>query len=564
MIYITELKPPFKMPGLSSFRCDFQYNPVLVEAVKAVPGSTWHPTQKFWEFPASSLAEALDTLTMISDIELRLAPDTETSAISEPPLTVEEISEFKYKPFDHQIEAINYGLCRKNKWLLLDSMGIGKSLEMMYLAETLHKRGKIDHCMIICGVDSLRTNWKNEIQKFSNLDCVVLGEYITRNGTIRYKTIEERAEQLINPISEFFIIVNISTIRNEKIVKAFKKSKNKIGMICFDEAHRATTSSQQGNNLLKLDSEYKVAASGTPIVNSPISAFLMLSWTDNDNSTMTNFEKTFCNFGGFGGKQIVGYKNLDLLKDELDACSIRRTFDMVRGDMPTKNVEYELVEMSDDHRKFYEAIRDGVKEEADKISLNSANLLALTTRLRQATAAPSVLTSNPIESSKVLRAVELAEDLLESGEKVVIFSTFVEPCEVLASKLAKYQPLIATGDIPDPVVGDNITKFRNSDNFNLLIGTHGKLGTGFSMPECHYSIIIDTPWTDATLQQSIDRIYRITSDQPIFVKILCCIGTIDDRVREVVENKRDLADFLVDGKLTPAFTEIFRNIIFDL
>jgi len=214
---------------------------------------------------------------MISDIELRLAPDTETSAISEPPLTVEEISEFKYKPFDHQIEAINYGLCRKNKWLLLDSMGIGKSLEMMYLAETLHKRGKIDHCMIICGVDSLRTNWKNEIQKFSNLDCVVLGEYITRNGTIRYKTIEERAEQLINPISEFFIIVNISTIRNEKIVKAFKKSKNKIGMICFDEAHRATTSSQQGNNLLKLDSEYKVAASGTPIVNSPISAFLMLS-----------------------------------------------------------------------------------------------------------------------------------------------------------------------------------------------------------------------------------------------------------------------------------------------
>ena len=279
---------------------------------------------------------------------------------------------------------------------------------------------------------------------------------------------------------------------------------------------------------------------------------------------MTNFEKTFCNFGGFGGKQIVGYKNLDLLKDELDACSIRRTFDMVRGDMPTKNVEYELVEMSDDHRKFYEAIRDGVKEEADKISLNSANLLALTTRLRQATAAPSVLTSNPIESSKVLRAVELAEDLLESGEKVVIFSTFVEPCEVLASKLAKYQPLIATGDIPDPVVGDNITKFRNSDNFNLLIGTHGKLGTGFSMPECHYSIIIDTPWTDATLQQSIDRIYRITSDQPIFVKILCCIGTIDDRVREVVENKRDLADFLVDGKLTPVFTEIFRNIIFDL
>ena len=95
---------------------------------------------------------------MAADIELRLAPDTETSAISESPLSEEEIKSFKYKPFPHQIDAINYGLCNKNKWLLLDGMGLGKSLEMMYLAETLHNRGKLEHCMIICGVDSLRTN----------------------------------------------------------------------------------------------------------------------------------------------------------------------------------------------------------------------------------------------------------------------------------------------------------------------------------------------------------------------------------------------------------------------
>ena len=52
---------------------------------------------------------------MVADIELRLATDTETSAISESPLTEEEISNFKYKPFSHQIDAINYGLCNKNK-----------------------------------------------------------------------------------------------------------------------------------------------------------------------------------------------------------------------------------------------------------------------------------------------------------------------------------------------------------------------------------------------------------------------------------------------------------------
>ena len=562
MITITEIKP-FKLSGLSSFLVDFPYNQQIVEALHTVPNAIWHKTQKFWEVSASSLATLLDTLTFLDDINLVLAED-EICPISEPPLTEEEIKSFKFKPFAHQIEAINYGLCRKEKWLLLDSMGLGKSLEMMYLAEVLHKRGKLEHCMIICGVDSLRTNWKAEIQKFSNLDCVVLGEYTTRTGTVRYRAISERAEQLINPISEFFIIVNIATIRNEKIVTAFKKTKNKIGMICFDEAHRATKQSQQGDNLLKLKADYQIAASGTPIVNSPISAYLMLSWTDNDHATLTNFKSVYCNFGGFGGSQIIGYKNLDLLKDELDSCSLRRTFDMVRGDMPAKTIEYELVEMSDEHQKFYDAIKDGVKEEADKIELKSSNLLALTTRLRQATAAPSVLTSNPIESSKVLRAVELAEDLLESGEKVVIFSTFVEPCEVLMTKLAKFHPLLATGAVPDQVVSDNIDKFRNSTDFNLLIGTHGKLGTGYSMPECHYSIIIDTPWTDASLSQSIDRIYRITSDQPIFVKILCCLGTIDERVKEIVETKRDLSDFLVDGKMNSVFEQTLKNIILGL
>ena len=111
----------------------------------------------------------------------------------------------------------------------------------MYLAETLHKRGIIEHCLIICGVDSLRQHWKAEIQKFSNESVVVLGEKLTKTGKVTYDTLVKRAEQLINPISEFFIVVNITNIRDDKFIEAFKKSQNKIGMIIFDEAHRCLT-----------------------------------------------------------------------------------------------------------------------------------------------------------------------------------------------------------------------------------------------------------------------------------------------------------------------------------
>jgi len=496
------------------------------------------------------LAQALDTLTFIDDIQLIMLPETE--AVPNPgdfELTEAEIEQFRFKPFKHQIDGINFGLDpRHNKWLLLDSMGIGKTVEIIGYAETLKSRGLIDHCLIICGVDSLRQNWKAEIEKFSNYGCRVLGEYITKNGTVRYKTIGERAAELKEPISEFFVVINAATLRHDEVIEAFKKSKNTFGLIAVDEVHRfASSTSQQGDNLLKLKSDYKVAATGTLLLNSPISCYVPLVWTENDHSILTNFKAQYCKFGGFGGKQIVGYKNLNTLKEEIQSCMIRRTLDQVRDDMPLKNITYQIVEMSDQHRKFYDAIVDGVKSEADKIKLNTSNLLALTTRLRQATACPSVLTTQPVVSSKVERAVEIAQDLLDAGEKVVIFSMFKESVQAAATMLAQYHPLICTGDFSEQQIKNSVEAFQNDQNSKLLIGTHQKMGTGFTLNSAHYLICIDTPWTDASFSQSTDRIWRITNKMPAFVTVLTCKDTIDERVREIIETKKDLADYIVDG-----------------
>lgn len=339
-------------------------------------------------------------------------------------------------------------------------------------------------------------------------------------------------------------------------------------MIVVDECHCCSnSSSSQGHNLLKLDAKYKVAMTGSLITNNPESCYLPLKWINKDSSTLTNFRSLYCTYGGFGGHQVIGYRNLDLLKEELDSCALRRTFEQVRGDMPKKSVEFEIIEMDDKHRKLYEAVRDGVKEEVDKVELNTGNLLALTTRLRQATAAPSLLTTESISSSKVDRAIEIIEDILSQGEKLVVFSTFIEPCEVLMQRLSKYKPLLATGSISDDLVQRNIENFRNSKDFNLLIGTHGKLSTGYSMPECHYSLMIDFPWTYYAFAQSCDRIYRITSDQPVFIKALVCADTIDERVKEIVENKKDLQDYLVDGKenaISDSLKNEMKNILLNL
>lgn len=551
MIRITEISPCRKMTGKSSFLINFDFNQKIVDTLKTIPTYYYHKSDYSWEIPINYLSTALEALTFIDDVYLHLLPTEESDPKQiDFKLTKTEIDQFRFKPFDHQIAGINFGLDPKHtKWLLCDSMGLGKTNEIIWYAETLKRRGLIDHCLIICGVDSLRQNWKKEIQKFSTESVLVLGEKVSKKGKVSYASVDQRAKQLLEPIEEFFVVVNVATLRSDKVIEAFKKSKNKFGLIAVDEAHKISNkSSQQGANLLKLNSPYKIAATGTPIVNSPLSAYLLLSWTDNDKSTLTTYKSNYCEFGGFGGKQVIGYKNLDVLKEEMDSCSIRRTLDQVRDDMPLKTVHYEVIEMSDAHRKFYDAVKEGVKEEADRIELKSGNLLALTTRLRQATACPAILTTQDILSSKLERCVEIVEDLVSQGEKVVILSTFKEPVYQLAKLLEKYKPLVATGDVDDQIAFSRMDQFQNDPISKVFMGTHGKCGTGFTLNAASYMICIDTPYTYSSFSQSTDRIWRVTNTRPAFITVLTCGDSIDERVAAIVENKKELADFLVDGK----------------
>ena len=577
MIHITEISPPQKMSGLSSICVTFDFNQYIVDALKTIPTYYYHKKDNVWEFPICYLGRLLDSLTFLDEIQLKLF-DTPESGDGEfrfgkqynlEPLSEIEKVSFKMKPFDHQLEAINYGLAQE-KWLLLDSMGLGKTNSIIWLAETLKRRGVIDHCFIICGVNSLKQNWKKEIAKFSTESAVVLGEYTTRNGTIRYRSMDKRAAQLKDPIEEFFVITNLESLRDDRIIEAFKKSSNNFGMIAFDEAHKAATkTSQQGTNLLKLDAPFKIAATGTLITNNPLSAYVPLSWTGNDRSILTTYKSQYCNFGGIHNAQVIGFKNLEVLQEEIQSCSLRRTLDQVRTDMPPKTVTLEVLEPDESQRKFYEAIKEGVKEEADKIELKSANLLALTTRLRQATACPSLLTTQNISSCKVDRCIELIQELTSQGEKVVVLSVFKETLNDLAAKLDQFRFSINTGDVPDAVVADNVSRFQDDPREQVFIGTWGKVGTGWTLNAASYLICIDTPYTAAMFDQGTDRIWRVNNDRPAFITVLICGDTIDERVQEIIERKKELGEYLVDGvefsgQLNSKLDDELRAIIRDL
>ena len=557
MIYIEE-KTSNKIPGGTSLFVSFNYNPDVIEIVKQCTVANYDKKTHVWEVPCVDFSFLINSLSPIDCINVKLLNQTE-----EVDKEVDLLS-FKTTPFNYQKNGIKYGLTH-DRFLLLDAPGLGKTLQLIYIAEQLHEVENLKHCLIICGVNTLKTNWKKEIEKHSKLSCHILGERVQKKTNKRFiGSMKDRVEDLSNPIDEFFIITNIETIRSDDIVRLINDGVNEIDMIVLDECHKAKSHvSEQGKHLLKLTkAKHRIGATGTVIVNNPLDAYVPLKWIGKENSTFSNFKYFYCNYGGPFGNQLLGFRNITVLKNMIDSCSIRRTKDLL--ELPPKNIIHEFVDMNDKQQTFYNNLVDGIVESVDKVEIDTSSIFSMIARLRQATACPSALTTEDIQSSKIERACELIDEIIDNGEKVVVFSTFKETLNVMSGLLSKYNPLLCTGDIKDFVISENIEKFQTNPEYKVMLCTTAKMGVGITLTSATNAIFIDSTWTQASNLQCEDRVHRIGSNKPVFIYYLWATNTIDEHVKEIVEDKSLVGDYIVDDIVPAQLVEKLRNIIVDL
>lgn len=559
MIYIEE-KHPMKIPGLSSLFVKFDYKKEIVDIIKTCTPCSYSKKTNLWEIPLTRLSKFVNQAYKYDSIDLRLL---QTTNKKQDKYTESDLGVYKTTPYEYQKEGILYGLNHEG-WLLLDQPGLGKTIQMIYLAQELKEKEGIEHCLIICGINTLKANWEKEIHKHSDLSCRVLGKRVNKNGKVVYTSVADRIKELSSKIDEFFVIVNIETLRSNDVIKKIQSGLNKFDMIVVDEIHTAKTpTSLQGHNLLKLNNaRFRIGLTGTPILNSPLDAYMPLVWTGNDNSTYGNFKCNYLMYGGIANRDIIGYKNIEMLSEQLEGCSLRRTKDLLN--LPEKTIIDEVLDMATDHQTLYENICEGVLDQVDKVKLSTRNLLSMITRLRQATACPSILTSENITATKLERCVELCDEIISNNNKVVVFSVFKESLTQLYKRLERYNPLLCTGDIPDAVISDNIDKFQESTENKVILCTTAKMGTGITLTAASYAIFIDTPWTQGVTQQCEDRIHRIGSVSSVFIYRLWCNNTIDMRVKKILENKEAIGDYIVDNIQDEKTLNILRDMILEL
>jgi len=295
-------------------------------------------------------------------------------------------------------------------------------------------------------------------------------------------------------------------------------------------------------------------------MNKPLDLYVPLRWLGFEKHSFYQFKVHHCQFGGYGGYEVTGYKNLDELSETLDEIMLRRLKKDVL-DLPEKVYVNELVEMSDKQQSLYAEAMGEVRDNIDKI-MTSNNPLAQMIRLRQATGYTGILSTSVKESAKFDRMEEIVDDAVENGEKVVIFSNWTQITDPAYKRLSKkYKGAIITGDTKDADRIGMVDKFQNDPNCKFIIGTIGAMGTGLTLTAGTVEIFLDEPWNMALKEQAVDRCHRIGAESTVTIYTLMCQGTIDERINELVTKKGEMADILIDGKIEGNKTALINFLL---
>ena len=545
--------------GDYSLYVTFDFDMRIVEVIRSFSTKFWNAEDKIWELPLNKLTELT---TKIDWCEFDITAD-EYVTLDKPEVKVPDNFKFKTNPYDHQIVGFNYGL-QNDRWLLGDEMGLGKTKQVIDIAVAKKLQKGYKHCFIVCGVNGLKWNWRNEVYTHSNESAYILGQKVKGNK-ISIGSNKDKLNDVKNlaNIDSYFIITNVETLRDETINEELQKlcKDGTIGMIAFDECHKAKNpTTQQGKGILKLQAETMIAMTGTPLMNNPMDLYIILKWLGYEKHAFYSFKKHYCVMGGFGGYEIVGYKNLDELQEQLDNIMLRRKKEEVLN-LPEKTYIEEYVEMSPAQKKIYNEVTNEIKDNIDQISI-APNPLAELIRMRQATGFTGILSSTVQESAKLDRMEELVEEAKENGKKVVIFSNWTQMTDVIYTRLTTKGFRIAqiTGETPDAQRQSIVENFQTG-RYDAIIGTSGAMGTGLTLTAGTVEIFLDEPWNMALKEQCVDRCHRIGQKDNLTIYTLMCKDTIDERIHEIVEQKGEMANAIVDGKVTMNNKELLNYLL---
>ncbi len=396
---------------------------------------------------------------------------------------------------------------------------------------------------LVVSPSSLTLNWQNEASKFTNeLRTVVI------RGTL-----QER-KRLIEEIDNYDLVITSYDLLKRDI-EIYKEKDYEFKYIIADEAQYLKNSSTKNAKAIKqIKAETRYALTGTPIENS-----LAELWSIFD-FIMPGYLFSYRKFKNIYETPIVkeeDYQAIAKLKMLIEPFILRRNKKEVLTELPEKTVTVLNNEMNEEQKNLYLTYLLRAKQEiAEKIELDGyensqMQILAALTRLRQICCHPSLFIDEyNAGSSKLEQCIEIIEEAINGGHKILLFSGYTSMFEIIEKELKKrninYFKLTGATKVDERM--KMVDEFNENSNVKLFLISLKAGGTGLNLTGADMVIHYDPWWNISTENQATDRAYRIGQKNNVQVYKLITKNSIEEKIYELQEKKAKLANSMLDTK----------------
>ena len=426
--------------------------------------------------------------------------------------------------------------------ILADDMGLGKTVQTIAHILTEKEAGRLTAPALVIAPTSLMANWMEESARFApDLKVLLL------QG-------KERMD-LFDQIDGADIVLTTYALlpRDEE-----KLREHEYHLVILDESHYIkNTRSKAAQTAGSLNARHRLCLTGTPLEN-----HLGELWSQFHFLLpgLLGEEKTFNTQFRHPIERQDDPVRRALLNRRIRPFLLRRTKDNVAKELPEKTEVVRRIELSGPQRDLYETVRlamdKKVREEIDRKGVARSQIVILEAllKLRQVCCDPRLVKAMPAKkntaavSAKLTDLMQMVDDLLGEGRKILVFSQFTSMLALIEEELdARNIPYaILTGETRDRSA--QVAAFQQGAVPIFLISLKAG-GVGLNLTAADTVIHYDPWWNPAAENQATDRAWRIGQDKPVFVYKLIAKGTLEEKIQLLQQKKSELAQsILAEGE----------------
>ena len=425
---------------------------------------------------------------------------------------------------------------------LADDMGLGKTIQALALFQRDWESGSDIPTLLVCPT-SVINNWIKEASRFTP-DLPVMVHHGPRRA--RGEAFDERAG------SHALVVTSYGLLQRDI---EFLRERSWQGVVLDEAQQIKNPHTAQARAARSLTADYRVALTGTPVENHLGDLWSVMEFLNPGFlGTLTDFKRNFL-------VPIQAERDADAaqrLRRATGPFMLRRvkTDRAIIKDLPEKFEGKTYCALTAEQASLYRAVLIDTEESlehAEGIDRRGL-ILGVMTKLTQVCNHPAHFLGDDSaiagRSGKLNRLIEMITETLASGERALIFTRFVTMGTMLQRHLQEVlgtEVLFLHGGVPRASRDRMVDRFGDSDGPPLFVLSLRAGGTGLNLTAANHVFHFDRWWNPAVENQATDRAYRIGQERNVQVHKFMCAGTLEDRIDEMIDHKRELSDQIVDG-----------------